>query len=69
MVRRWASLVAQSVKNLSARQETWVLSLGWEDPWRREWKPTPIFLPGEFHGQRNLEDCSPWDHKESDKTE
>ena len=28
----WASLVAQSVKNLPAVQETWVLSLGWEDP-------------------------------------
>ena len=28
----WASLVAQVVKNLPARQETWVQSLGWEDP-------------------------------------
>ena len=28
--------------------------------WRREWLPTPIFLPGEFHGQRSLVDCSPW---------
>ena len=28
----WASLVAQLVKNLSAMQETWVQSLGWEDP-------------------------------------
>ena len=69
MVRRWASLVAQSVKNLSARQETWVLSLGWEDPWRREWKPTPIFLPGEFHGQRSLVGYSPRGHKELDPTE
>ena len=32
----------------------WVWSLGWEDPWRREWLPTPVFLSGEFHGQRNL---------------
>ena len=31
-VRSWSSLVAQMVKNLSAMQETWVQSLGWEDP-------------------------------------
>ena len=35
-------------------------------PWRREWQPTPVFLPGEFHGQRSLADYSPWGHKESD---
>ena len=37
--------------------------------WRREWQSTPIFLPGEFHGQRSLVGYSPWGHKESDKTE
>ena len=42
-----ASLVAQMVKNLPAMQETWVGSLGWEDPWRRAWQPTPVFLPRE----------------------
>ena len=31
--------------------------------------PTPVFLPGEFHGQRSLADYSPWGHKESDTTE
>ena len=50
---QWTSLVAQMVKNLPAVQETQVQSLGWEDPWRRKWQPTPVFLPGEFHGQRN----------------
>ena len=35
-------------------QETWVWSLGWEDPWRRAWQPTPVFLPRESHGQRSL---------------
>ena len=35
----WASLVARLVKNLPAMQETWVRSLGWEDPWRRERLP------------------------------
>ena len=29
-------------------------------PWRREWLPTPVFLPGEFHGQRTLVGYSPW---------
>ena len=32
-------------------------------PWRRKWQPTPVFLPGEFHGQRGLEGYSPWGHK------
>jgi len=38
-------------------------------PWRRKWQPTPVFLPGEPHGQRSLEGYSPWVHKESDTTE
>jgi len=42
-----ASMVAQMVKNLPDMQETWVRSLGWEDLWRREWQPTPVFLPEE----------------------
>ena len=29
-------------------------------PWRREWQPTPVFLPGEFHGQRSQAGYSPW---------
>ena len=37
-------------------------------PWRRPWQPTPVFLAGEFHGQRSLVDYSPWG-RESDKTE
>ena len=53
------SLVAQMVKNLSAMQETWVWSLSSEDSWRREWRPTPVFLPGESHGQRSLAGYSP----------
>ena len=38
-------------------------------PWRREWLPTPVFLPGEFHGWRSLVGYSPWRRKESDMTE
>ena len=37
--------------------------------WRRKWQPTPVFLPGEFHGQRSLEGYSPWGCKESHMTE
>ena len=37
--------------------------------WRREWQLTPIFLPGEFHGQRSLVSYSPWFHKEADMAE
>ena len=57
------------VKNLCAKQETQVQSLGQEDPWRREWLPTPVFLLGKFHGQRRLAGYSPWGRKESDTTE
>ena len=38
-------------------------------PWGREWLPTPIFLPGEFYGQRSLADYGLWSHKEMDMTE
>ena len=37
--------------------------LGWEDPWRRAWQPTPVFLPGESHGQGSLVGYSLWGHK------
>ena len=54
-----ASLVAETVKNLPAKWETFIQSLGQEDAWRREWLPTPVLLAGEFHGQRCLVDYSP----------
>ena len=38
-------------------------------PWEREWQPTPVFLPGESHGQRSLAVCSPRGRKEPDMTE
>ena len=37
--------------------------------WGRKWQPTPVFLPGESHGQRSLAGYSPWGRKESDMTE
>ena len=41
------------------RFNTWVGKI----PWRREWLPTLVFLPGEFHGQRSLVGYRPWCHK------
>ena len=38
-------------------------------PWRRTWQPTPVFLPGESHGQRSLARYGPWGSKELDMTE
>ena len=64
-----ASLVAQMIKNPPACRRTgfnpWVGKI----PWRREWQPTPLFLPEQFHGQRSLADPSPWGCKESDTIE
>jgi len=60
--------VAQKVKNLQCRRsrfDPWIEKI----PCSREWLPTPVFLPGEFHGQRSLAGYSPWGHKESDTTE
>ena len=60
--------MAQTVKNPPAMQETgfdfWVGKI----PWRREWLPTPVILPGELHGQR-LVGYSLWGRKESDTTD
>ena len=46
---------------------TWPLD--WEDPLEEAWQPTPVFLPGESHGQRNLVCYSPWGCRELDSTE
>ena len=65
----WASLVLQTVKRPPAMQDTrlnpWVRTI----PWRRQWHPTPVLLPGKPHGRRSLVGYSPWGHKESDTTE
>ena len=67
------SQVALVVKNLPAnagdtrrcRFDPWVRKI----PWRRAWHPTPVFLPGESHGQGSLACYSPWSHKELNVTE
>ena len=52
----------------SAMWETRVQSLGWEDHLEKG-IPTPVFLLGEFHGQRSLVSYSPWGCKEPDTSE
>ena len=69
LINCWASLIAQLVKNLPAMQETQFSPWVGKMPWRREWLPIPVFLPGEFHGQRSLASYSPWGCKELGMTE
>ena len=47
------------------RSDPWVRN----NPWRRAWQPTPVFLPGESHAQRSLAGYSPWGRKDSGTTE
>ena len=63
--------MAQMVKTLPAVQEMQELRSvpGGEDPLEKEWQPTPIFLPGESHGQRSLAVYHAWDDKELDAAE
>ena len=63
-----ASLVAQIVKICLWFRRTGLDPLVGKIPWRRKWLTTPIFLPGEFHGQRSLVGYL-WGHKELDTTE
>ena len=59
----WGQLgfpVAQTVNNLPAAQETRVPSLGQEDPPKKGMATTPVFLPGECHGQRSVVSYSSW---------
>ena len=58
-----ASLVSQTVKNLPAMQETWVQSLGQEDPLEKGMATHSRFLPGESHAQRSLAGYSRWGRK------
>ena len=57
------------LKNQLAVRETWVRSLGWEDPLEKGTATHSSILPGQFHGQRSLADYISWGHKELDTTE
>ena len=67
---RWLSSSSSSVKESACQCRKHVFNpwIG-KIPWRREWLPTPVCLPGEFHGQRSLVGYDPWGQKESDTTE
>ena len=72
-VALWISQMALVVKNLPAnagdiRDMGSTPELG-RFPWRKAWQPTPVFLPGESHGQRSLVGYSPWGRKELGMTE
>ena len=64
-----ASLIHETVKDLLAVQETWILGDPWVARilWRREWLPTPVFLPAE--SPRTEAGYSLWGCKELDMTE
>ena len=55
--------MAEMVKNPPAVWETQVPSLDWEDPLEEGIEPTPVFLPGESHGQRSLVGYGSWAHR------
>ena len=61
--------MSQMIQNLPTMKETQVRFLVQKDPLEEGWLLTPLFLPGEFHGQRSLASYSPWSHKQSDTTE
>ena len=73
LLMNWASQVALVVKEPTCQCrrrkrhgfDPWVGKI----PWRRAWQPTPVFLPGESHGQRNLVNYSPWVHEELETTD
>ena len=65
---RWLSSKESACRRSKCRTcrfDSWV----GKSPWRRKWQPTPVFLPGESHGQRSLVGYSPQGRKESDTTE
>ena len=62
-------VMVQMIKNLPTRQEMRVHPWVRRVRWRREWLPTPVFLPEESHGQRSLAGCSPRGRREWDTPE
>ena len=61
--------MARKVKNMPSMWETQVRSLFQEDPLEKGMTTSPVFLPGEFRGQKSLVGYSPWCHKELDQIE
>ena len=61
---RWLSGKESALSSRKLAFDPWVRKM----PWRKKWQPSPVFLPGESHGQRSLVGYSPRGHKESDTT-
>ena len=74
VVVRWVN-IGELPRWISSKESTCQCRRHKFDPWvrkvpcRRKWQPTPVFLPGKFHGQRSLAVYSPWGGKELDTTE
>ena len=56
---RWCSDKESACQRRRCEFDPWVKNI----PWRREWLPTPVFLPGEFQGQKRLAGYSPGGHR------
>ena len=65
MWRSGKKSACQCRRHRRCRLDPWIGNI----PWRRKWQPAPVFLLGEFQGQRSLAGYSPQGHKESDMTE
>ena len=61
---RWQSGKEFACQCRRYRFNPWVRKI----PWSRKWQPTPVFVPGKFHGHRCLTSCSPWDCEELNTT-
>ena len=62
---RWLSGKEPACQCRRCKFDPWVRKI----PWRRKWQPTPVFFPGESHGQRSLAGYGPWGCKQLDTTE
>ena len=62
---RWWRICLQCRRCRSCGFNPWIRKI----LWGRKWQPTPVFLPGKFHGQRSLVGYSLWGGKELDRTE
>ena len=61
--------ISSLTNNTEKIENPHVRKLPYTVTWRRKQQPTPVFVPGEFHGQKVLVGYSPWGYKESDMTE
>ena len=74
-LKEFRIMIVKMIKNLENKMELQINRLETRIEKMQEmfnkhlWQPTPVLLPGKYHGQRSLVGCSPWGCKESDTTE